>query len=167
MVYVSSNFNKHKLFVHTLLQQNRQSNKNPNAGFVVCYQKEQLSQHSEAVASAVEWERRSHQVIQAAGRTYREIGELMTGILCRDNYETQRSIKEYLLQTQRIIIVEGLSELKATRKDQTTYARAMIKVLDDAHFDNIVPQSELIFVDTAQFLQASWEQICPYLNVMN
>jgi hypothetical protein len=63
-------FNKHKLFVHTLLYQNRQSNKNPNAGFVVCYQKAQLSQHSEAVAAAVEWERRSPQIIQAAGQTF-------------------------------------------------------------------------------------------------
>lgn len=79
------------------------------------------------------------------------------GILCRDNF-AQKTIKEYLLQTHRIVIIAGLSELKATKKDQTSYARAMIKALDDAHFDGIVPY-------TAEFLQASWEQIGPYLNV--
>lgn len=159
-------FNKHKLFVHTLLHQNRQLDKNPNSGFVVCFQKTKLNQHTEAIAAAVEWERREPLVIQAAGRTYREIGELMTGILCRDNFETQKSIKAFLLQTRKIIIVEGISQLKTTRREQVIYARAMIKALDDAHFDGIVPQSELVFIDTAEFLQDSWEQLGPYLQVM-
>lgn len=160
-------FNKHKLFVQTLLHQNHQLDKNPNAGFVMCFQKAQLTRHTEAIAATVEWERRDPHVIQAAGKTYREIGEMMTGSPCRDNFETQKLIKAFLLQTRKIIIVEGLSQLKTTRRQQTSYARAMIKTLDDAHFDGIVPQSELIFIDTAKFLQASWEQNGPYLHVMN
>lgn len=161
-------FNKHKLFVHTLFTENHVNGlKNPNSGFVVCYSKEQLDSNTKRIMEAVEWEGRKPKLINAADKTYRQIGEMVTGFLQRDNYESSKEIKFTLLHSNDVFIFQGISEMKGTTQDKINRVRSFIKILDDAHFDNVHPKSDLIFVDYAKFLQEAWEYIGVYLNILS
>jgi len=160
-------FNKHKLFVHSLFYQNHVlTNKNPNTGFVVCYSNEQIEANTDAIINAVEWEMRKPHVINAAGKTYRQLGEILTGFPHRENYEVSKSFKEVLLTDDRVIVFQGLSNMKTTLENKIRYAYGLIKVLDDAHFDGIIPKADLIFIDYARFLQDAWKNIGAYLNIL-
>ncbi len=50
-----------------------------------------------------------------------------------------------------------------TRK--SWYARSLIKTNDDAHFRGIKPQSDILFVDYACFLQRSWSELGSYIDI--
>ena len=160
-------FNKHKLFVHSLFYQNHvQRSKNPNAGFVVCYSDEQITANTSAIINAVEWEKRKSLLINATDKTYRQLGEMLTGFPHRENYEVIKSFKEVLLTADKVIVIQGLSMMKTTLENKRRYAYGLIKVLDDAHFDGIIPKADLIFVDYARFLQDTWKNIGSYLNIL-
>jgi len=161
-------FNQHKLFVHTLFLENHASDgKNPNSGYVVCYNAEQLEINTKKVAEAIEWEGRNPVIVNATDKTFRQVGQMITGIQYSGNYETSKEIKDLLLRSNKVFVFQGISQMRGTTQEKIKHVRSFIKILDDAHFDNIQPNSELIFVDYAKFLQDAWEHIGIYLKVLS
>ena len=161
-------FNKHKLFVHTLFLENHvDGRKNPNSGYVVCYNGEQLKTNTKKIAEAIEWEGRNPVIVNATDKTFRQVGQTVTGLQHSDNYETSKEIKDLLLRSNKVFVFHGISMMKGTTQEKIIHVRSFIKMLDDAHFDNIRPKSDLIFVDYAKFLQDAWEHIGIYLKVLS
>lgn len=160
--------NKHKLFVHTLFYENHKSRgKNPNSGFVVCFQEDEMKFHAERIMEAVQWDNREGILISAEGKSVREIAKGITGIGYKDNYDAAIAIEDVLLNSDKVLVIQGLSKMKSSIGSKSGFARSLIKVLDDAHFKNIQPKADLIFIDSAKFLQNSWKDIGTYLNILS
>ena len=59
-------FNKYKLFVHALFLENHAAGrKNPDSGYVVCYNGEQLETNTKKIGEAIEWEGRNPVIVNA------------------------------------------------------------------------------------------------------
>lgn len=160
--------NKHKLFIHTLfLENHHQKSHNPNSGFVVCFQEDEMTYHKERILEAIQWEGREAVFVSAAGKSIREIGEAITGDTYRDNYRAAKAVEDILLNSNKVLVIQGISRMKASSDSKSGFARSLIKDLDDAHFKGIKPQSDLIFIDSAKFLQDSWANIGAYLNILS
>lgn len=79
-------FNKHKLFVHTLFLENHAADrKNPNSGYVVCYNDEQLEINTKKVAEAIEWQGRNPVIVNATDKTFRQVGQIVERNYAREN----------------------------------------------------------------------------------
>lgn len=159
-------FNKYKLFVHCLFKENHQEgNVNPNSGFLIANNKEQILSHTSFLIEAVEWEKRDYVLLKSAGKTYRQMSEQLSHLPVNTNYDAHRIFEDFLLTTNNVLILQEFSKSKISgRKDG--YARDLIKIIDDAHFKKVNPSSDLIFIDYGNFLFRSWESIGPYLEVM-
>ena len=159
-------FNKYKLFVHCLFKENHQEgNVNPNSGFLIAYNKKQILSHTSFLIEAVEWEKRDYVLLKSAGKTYRQMSEKLSHLPVNTNYDAHRIFEDFLLTTNKVLILQEFSKSKISgRKDD--YSRALIKMIDDAHFKKVNPSSDLIFIDYGDFLFRSWESIDPYLEVM-
>lgn len=159
-------FNKYKLFVHCLFYKNhRMKNPNPNSGYVIAFREDQIQEHTSSLIKAIEWEGRDHVLIPAAGRTYRQLGEVLQGYPPQTTQQAHEFFKDALLQSNNVIIIQELSRSRISGR-KADYARSLIKILDDAHFDSILPSSDLIFVDYGDFLHKSWSSIGTYLDIL-
>ena len=160
------NFNKYKLFVHCLFSQNHQTQQhNPNTGYVIAFREDQIDEKTKSLIETIEWEDREYVLIPAAGRTFRQLGQLLRGYQPRTNQETYEYFEDELLRSGKVIIIQELSRSRISGR-KADHARSLIKILDDAHFDKIYPASDLIFVDYADFLHQSWSSIGTYLEVL-
>ncbi len=72
--------------------------------------------------------------------------------------------KEIQLNLDKVIVISNLSQSKVP-SSKSSQARSLIKINDDAHFEAIKPKSDLVFVDYASFLQRSWSELGPYIDV--
>lgn len=159
-------FNKYKIFVHCLFHQNHSTeNPNPNSGYVIAFREDQIEERTSSLIKAIEWEGRHYILIPAAGRTYRQLGEVLRGYPPETTQQTHEFFKDALLGSSNVIIIQELSRSRISGR-KADYARSLIKILDDAHFDAIFPSSDLIFVDYGDFLHKSWASIGPYLDIL-
>nr|VFK66640.1 MAG: hypothetical protein BECKUNK1418G_GA0071005_110113 [Candidatus Kentron sp. UNK]VFK72131.1 MAG: hypothetical protein BECKUNK1418H_GA0071006_109714 [Candidatus Kentron sp. UNK] len=158
--------NKHKLFAHCLFSSNHQEgNRNPNSGFLVANNKEQLEEHTSLIVEAVKWENRQLVLIEAENKTYRQMGQELCGLPLKANYDAHKEFEALLLTTDKVLIIQELSKSKI-KSSKDSYARSLIKTLDDAHFKDVYPKSDLIFIDYGDFLFKSWQSIGPYLEIL-
>ncbi|MCL4440718.1 MAG: hypothetical protein M1609_09075 [Firmicutes bacterium] len=112
-------FNKHKLFVHTLFLENHvDGRKNPNSGYVVCYNGEQLKTNTKKIAEAIEWEGRNPVIVNATDKTFRQVGQTVTGLQHSDNYKTSKKIKDLLLRSNKVFVFHGISMMKGTTQEK-------------------------------------------------
>lgn len=160
-------FNKYKLFVHCLFSQNHQiRRRNPNSGYVIVFGEDEMERSTSSLIEAIEWERREYVLIPAAGHTYRHLGQVLReGYPPRTNQEAHGYFKDALLRSDKVLIIQELSRSKVSGR-KADYARSLIKILDDAHFDGKYPAANLIFVDYGDFLHQSWSTIGTYLDVL-
>jgi hypothetical protein len=162
-------FHKYRLFVHTLFFQNHMApfrTENPNSGFVACFNESQMKDGARGIFEAVAWEKRKPIMIDAAHKTYRQLAEQFPEYPIRYSEDVHGMFREILLTSDKVMVVVGLSKLKVNKFTKIGIARSLIKILDDAHFENITPRSDLIFVDFASFLQDAWDNIGIYLNIL-
>lgn len=158
--------NKFKLFVHCLFYENHIPKRaNPNSGFVVVFKEDQIEKHKAFLIEAIEWAGRDYVLIEAAGRTYKQLGEILCGYALRTSLDAHEVLREFLIDSGKVLIIKELSKAKISGR-KADYARDLIKILDDAHFKDIYPKSDLIFIDYAEFLQKGWSSIGLYLDIL-
>jgi len=161
-----SSFNKHKLFLHSLSRENHQEGQiNPNAGFVVAYTEEQASLHAKRIQEAATWDNRKHFFLDARGGSLRTMAETISGEVPSGQREAFKVIEKTLLETPSVVIICEISKSKIQR--QAVWARAFMKVLDDAHLQGIQPEADLVFIDHAAFLQRHWKTLGSYITIMS
>ncbi len=158
-------FNKYKLFVHTLFNENMNIDKNLDSGFVIVFNEEQIIKAEDGIRNAVDWWGKKPFVLKAKEKTLIQLCQQLTGETYRTNFEAMRSFKQILLHSDNVIIISELSKLKSNGKKEHI-ARHLIKTLDDAHFEGIKPESQLIFIDFATFFQKAWKDIGSYLKII-
>ena len=75
-----------------------------------------------------------------------------------------KMFEEVLLGSNKVIVISNISKSKiASRK--SGFARMIIKINDDAHLKKIKPESDILFVDSAGFLERSWDELGDYINI--
>ncbi|HBA43124.1 MAG TPA: hypothetical protein DCZ07_09130 [Alphaproteobacteria bacterium] len=57
-------------------------------------------------------------------------------------------------------VLEDISRSKVSNR--AVFVREILKMLDDAHFSGHRPTSDVIFIDSASFLEKGWRLIAPY-----
>jgi len=160
-------FNKYKLFFHTMFYSNHKTREgeNPNAGFVLVFDPEKVESIVKRTEDALIWLGRRYLILDFEGKTLRQIGESLPLANCGTYQKLYSRLFYLLLHTNYVIVIKGLSRSQI-RTDKIDFARGLIKTLDDAHFDNIVPSADLVFVDYATFLQQAWTSIGSYLDIL-
>ena len=123
-----------------------------------------MAQNTAKVLEALQWLGRSFIHIEAKDCTFGDMAAKLSGIKPGSKRDAWDMFKEVLLGSDKVIIVSNLSQSKIPSR-KSSQARSLIKINDDAHFDGIKPRSDLVFVDYAAFLQRSWSELGPYLEV--
>lgn len=158
-------FNKHKLFLYRLFSENQnEDNINPNAGYFISFTKEQIDDNKNKIIGALNWLNKDYITIDANNCTFKEMASQIYNEKPKGNYEAWKMFEEILLNSSKVLMISEISKSKiASRK--SWYARSIIKFNDDAHLKGVKPQSEILFVDDACFLQRSWSELGPYINI--
>jgi len=158
-------FNKYKLFLHALYTSNhRGENPNPNAGYCVSFTKEHFDDHLVKISEANEWLERKTLIVNAENCTFKQIASQLYGTMPKSVTDAWKMFYEILLETNNVVVISGLSKSKIPSK-KSDYSRSIIKINDDAHLKNIFPTSDIVFVDSASFLERSWKQLGTYINI--
>jgi hypothetical protein len=162
-----NSFNKYKLFLHSLFYKNHQRKKgiNPNAGFIVAFDHSQIDSIIKFTEDALKWLGRRFVVIDGKGKNVRQLIEALPGGFGRTYGDFFKNLRYLLLERDYVIVFTELSCSKM-QSDKTAISRSLIKMLDDAHFDNIVPRADLIFIDYASFLEKAWHNIGLYIDIL-
>ncbi len=160
-------FNKYKLFFHTMFYGNHVTRRgeNPNAGFVLIFDPDKIESIVQRTEDALKWLGRPGLILDFEGKTLRQIGHSLPLGGCGTYQKLYSHLTRLLLHSDYVIVVKGLSRSQI-RTDKIDFARGLIKTLDDAHFHNIVPSADLVFVDYASFLQQAWTSIGSYLDIL-
>jgi hypothetical protein len=69
------------------------------------------------------------------------------------------------LDTDHVLVFNGLSKSRINR-NKADLTRSIIKINDDAHFKNINPRSDLVFIDQASFLEKNFKQLKIYIDIL-
>ncbi len=157
-------FHRHKLFLHSLFTANRGVSHNPNAGYFMCFTEEQVAHNTTKVMEALQWLDRVPVLIEAKDRTFGDMAAQIYGDKPGSKRDAWNMFKETLLTSDKVIVIANLSRSKIPSR-KSSQAWSLIKINDDAHFDGIKPRSDLVFVDYAAFLQRSWSELGPYIDV--
>jgi hypothetical protein len=156
-------WNKHKLFLQCLYSSNYQ-NKNPNAGYFVSFTEEQINANTNKIVEANEWFERTTVLIDAKNRTFKEMAQQIYGSSPNSTLQAWNMFKEILLTSNNVIVISNISQSKIPSR-KSGYVRSLIKINDDAHFKEIKTKSDILFVDSASFLERSWDNIGTYTSV--
>jgi len=158
-------FNKHKLFLHALYTSNHKEDKpNPNAGYFAGFTDEQFDSHINRISEANEWLERKTLFVDARNCTFKKMASQLYGIDPKNVTEAWKMFYQILLESNNVVVIAGLSKSKIPSM-KSDVARSIIKINDDAYFKNIYPASDILFVDSASFLERSWRQLGTYVSI--
>jgi hypothetical protein len=158
-------FNKHKLFLHALYTSNHKNeNENPNAGYFVAFTESQVEEHVNKIVSANEWLDRKTIFIDAKDNSLRDIASNLYDVRPKSNHEAWEMFSDILTKTNNVVVISNISRSKLSSM-KSGFARSIIKINDDAHFENCYPKSDILFIDSAVFLEKAWDEIGYYLNI--
>lgn len=167
------NFAKYELGLSSLFYENHQLREghNPDSSFVVGFGSGDLDRIEQGVCELITELGRDYIVVDAANKPYRillrEIGKLPEGpgIPRMMIHEMIYTVRQLFYSRDIVIILKGISQSNlGSRKGSFIYS--LIKILNDAHFDDVHPRTDLVFIDYAGFLQKIWDQVGPYLQVI-
>ena len=71
-----------------------------------------------------------------------------------------KACETVLLNDNVAVVFKDISQSKISHR--AGFARSLLKIGDDAHFQDYRPVSDVIFVDSASFLHNGWDLIAPY-----
>jgi len=157
-------FHRHKLFLHSLFTANRGVSRNPNARYFLCFTEEHVAHNTTKVMEALQWLDRVPLHIDARDCSFGDMARQLSGDKPSGTRDAWIMFEEILWNSDKVIVVANLSQSKIPSR-KSWYGRSLIKINDDAHIKGIRPRSDLVFVDYASFLQRSWSELGPYVDV--
>ncbi|EED1095391.1 TPA: hypothetical protein J1222_000999 [Escherichia coli] len=123
----------------------------------------QFSSTETSVVNALKSLGRHFILVDAWGKSERDIYSAIIGKSVKTISLGWRATREQLLLNDTIVVLSGISQSTINKK--VGFVRGLIKTLDDAHFENIIPAGNLIFIDSPSFLEKNWDVIGAYFAV--
>jgi len=159
---------RQNLLLH--FEQNRLTKTNPDAIFFFGFTEEHIASFREAIPEALDQLSRPHIVIDCSEKTFKQIyleaieesGKHIPQTV--PTYEAAQIFNDILLNGAFSLVLAMFSEAKGSHKPG--HARSLIKLLDDAHFENYNVMSDVVFIDRAGFLEKSWGDIGHYIRLV-
>jgi len=135
---------------------------NPDSIYLVGFTEEHLDELEKNVKDALKALKKVYKIVECVNKNFIDIVEELSGIKYKTNQHAYEALKQVQLNNNIVIILKQFS-LSKSKNRAAGLCHGLIKNLDDAHFDNIHPQSDLIFIDYASFLEKHFEEIGPYV----
>lgn len=147
------------------LEQNQLIGKgqNNNGVFFCYFDSRQQETMLAAAVTAAKASQREAIVIDAGDKGIKEIAHMIGGLYSNPLNESDAyyKIEDYINNNGDILVFTGISSSKI--KNKSGFIRSLLKILDDGHFKNIQPKGDLVFVDTASFLDKNWDELNAYI----
>lgn len=155
-----------------VLEQNHivMEGQNPNAIYLAGTTEDQLDKLDLAVREITE-ELKDNAAIQdfvgtifyldARNKTYYQILNELAEHKASNSQEAYYHVEENLHNNNWLVVIRGMSQCK---ESAVPCMRELIKFLDDAHLSGVHPRSDLIFIDSAAFLERHWSTIGSYVT---
>jgi hypothetical protein len=123
---------------------------------------------SKQVRFALDSVGREYIAIEANGKSFADCVKSFTKRDYHITHDAFVDLKKMLLNSSKTVVFKEFSKSKIrTKGEKCSMIRSVIKIIDNAHFSNIRPLSDLIFIDYADFLQHCWHSISTYLKIMS
>lgn len=130
--------------------------KNPDSIYLIGFNKNQFDDLEINLKDAIRALNKIYRIVNCNCKTFLEIVEEITGKKFKTNHIAWTALKEYQLFENNVLILREMSKSKINY-DLPGVFHTLIKNLDDAHFNNVHPKSDLIFIDYAAFLEKKLE----------
>ncbi|EBQ9564243.1 hypothetical protein DPT59_12460 [Salmonella enterica subsp. enterica serovar Stanleyville] len=150
-------------FLSHVFTLNTQFQTNMQCVYLPAFSESQIELLEKSTSEALNILNRNFVFVDARDKSALAICESITNSSFRTVHNGFTAVKEMIMNTDIIIILIGISKANMARKEGFT--RGLIKTIDDAHFKNVIPESNIIFIDYASFLEKNWDYIGPYLSV--
>lgn len=161
-------FYRSQLLMHFRHNQSNQHNR--DAIFFYSFSDDDVFRHKSNIHDALKQLGRPFCEISCEGKTYRQVIRDIALALGRDVPEAAdrracwEAMEEAALGGSKTIVIDMLSRGRGTWRPGM--ARSLIKMLDDARLRGYYPTSDILFIDRASFLEASWPEIGIYLRLV-
>ena len=169
-IYNFKSINRYKLFLASLFYENHKIMKGHSlrTGFLIGFDSDHIAGISDEVQSALDSIGREYIIVKANGKSFADCVKSFTRRDYHTIYDAFIDLKEILLNSSKVIVFKEFSKSKIqTRGKKCSTARSIIKILVDAHLSDIIPLSDLIFIDYAAFLQYCWYSLGTYIKIMS
>ena len=106
--------------------------------------------------------KREFKIINCKNKTFKEIAKDLCGEMYSSEKKAWDAMEDIQLYKDIVIVFKELSKAKLYR-EKIFYFKNLIKITDDAHYKGISPKSDIVFIDSATFLEKYYEEIGLYL----
>lgn len=155
--------NKLTSFLKQVFSFNEISQKNMQCAYLPAYCAHQIESTKNLTTESLDILGRNYIVVDADGKSELEIYNSIISDPVRTACQGFRQVEITLMERDVVIVLVGVSRSNFSRK--AGFVRGLVKVLDDAHFDNKIPKGNIVFIDYASFLEKNWKEIGVYLAV--
>lgn len=159
----ASDCSKIESFLSWVFELNKVQRKNVQSIYLPALCATQVKSTEISVVEALDSLGRHFVLVDARGKSERDIYCAIIGKPVKTTHQGWRETKEQLLSDSTVIVLSGISQSMISRK--AAIVRGLIKTLDDAHFNDVIPEGNVIFIDSPSFLEKHWDTIGPYLAV--
>jgi len=148
--------------IEILIKHNAIEGMPKNSGYLGAVGLESIKKLEELSIYKLEEMKKRFKIVDAKNLTLSKFINVFEGIGTLQ--EQIKEIENKLYNDDTVLIIKNLSKLKETEEKKASVAKMFIKMLDDAHFKGIEPLGNLIFLDTASFLDTNYHIIGSYLT---
>jgi hypothetical protein len=144
----------------------RPENKNFNALFLVGFTPDHLQLLASRACQVSTLLNHRVMSIDVRGKSYVDMCKEITCKQDKDSCMGEESLRQFLYEENVVLIIKEMSAMKTRSQSRSVQQiQGMIKLLDNAHLENVRPKTDLVFVDYAGFLQKHWEELGNYVEV--
>ncbi len=150
-------------FLRLVFKENHEirAGQNPRAVYLATVSETEVDRLSDRAIGAAHALGRRAAVIDAANRTSASFYAAFAATRSRSPYLLNKALIARLYEDETVWVIKNFSRLKDQRKGW--HMRGLIKIIDDAHFEGVHPKSDLVFIDSASFLERHERIFSPYV----
>lgn len=136
--------------------------KNPNSIYLAGLTKDHIDLLVNDAINGLLCANSGHTLIDASGLTLTALYNQIAGTIGMSSHNAFLKLTDDFYHTSQVVVIKSISKLKYS--DCAGVCRDLIKILDDAHYKDIHPKTDLIFIDSALFLEKHYSVIGNYLT---
>jgi len=148
--------------IEILIKHNAIEGMPKNSGYLGGVGLESVKELEELSTYKLEEMKKRFKIVDAKRLTYSKFINSFGGIGTLQ--EQMKDIENKLYHDDTVLIIENISQLKETEEKKVNIIKEFIKILDDAHIKGVEPLGNLIFIDTASFLDINYSHIGAYVT---
>lgn len=135
---------------------------NPNSIYLAGINKTHIDDLADDAKNILACANMSYHFLDASQLTLHQLYKSIANLNDSFYDDLYEGVTKTLYEMNQVFIIKNISKLKS--RDRVLICRELIKILDDAHLKGVHPRADLIFVDSAVFLEKNYNTIGNYLS---